>query len=84
MSGVQATFVPQTVAEQVRDLIAAAFDAEPGYGPTLLEEWFDDRQWTVAWEHRDDWPYGISDHVTPPRGVWLEAINHYSIAIYPR
>ncbi|MFI6889127.1 hypothetical protein [Streptosporangium canum] len=84
-------------AEQVRDAIAALFGVDPAYGPTLMEEGWDDVTGRViVWEGDPyAWPqyvpYGGTDWesghefspIKLPDGVRIEAINHYSIAVYP-
>lgn len=79
------TRISRTAAEQVRDLIAARFGADPRYAPTLMEEGWDGHQWVIAWEEGpDEWAYQATYLVEPPAGTFLEAINHYSVAICGR
>lgn len=68
-------------AEAVVARIAEVFGADPKYGPELLEDW-DGHRWVVMWEKGPfEWTYGASSKVDVP-GVWVEAINHYSVAIH--
>ncbi|MER6176675.1 hypothetical protein [Streptosporangium sp. NPDC001681] len=89
--------VTDAQAEQVRKAIAIAFDAHPDYEPTLMEEGWDDRTGRVIdWVNcHFEWSYYVPDGgidwesghefppITLPDGVRIEAINHYSIAVYP-
>jgi hypothetical protein len=70
-------------ARQARDDIAGAFLHEPGYGPHLMEEGFDDRQWTIVWEEGapDEWTNRLDGRVAAPAGTYFEAVNHLQLAI---
>lgn len=83
--------ITEAQAEQVRLAIANLFGADP----VLMEEGWDDVDGRViAWEGDPyNWPqyvpYGGTDWesgyefppIELPGGVWIEAINHYSVAV---
>lgn len=71
-------------AQQARDDIAAAFPHEPGYGPRLMEEGFDGRQWTIVWEEGapDGWMDRLDGRVAAPAGTYFGEVNHLQLAIY--
>jgi hypothetical protein len=89
--------VTEAQAEQVRKAIANVFSADPDYEPRLMEEDWDDYSGRIiAWE--EGAPYGWTHYVpdggtdwesgqefppmTLPKGVRIEAINHYSVAVF--
>ncbi|MER6828807.1 hypothetical protein ABT352_22695 [Streptosporangium sp. NPDC000563] len=62
--------------------IATEFKAHPDYGPRLMEEGFDDRQWTIVWEEGpEEWAYHAGDRVTAPAGTFLEPVSYYVLAV---
>lgn len=68
--------------EQLVTDIAAAFGAEPGYGPLLMEEGFDDRQWTIVWEEGpEEWAYYAGDRVAAPAGTFLEPATYCVLTV---
>ncbi|MEU4406279.1 hypothetical protein AB0F88_17290 [Streptosporangium sp. NPDC023963] len=62
--------------------IATVFGAQPGYGPHLMEEGFDGRQWTIVWdEGPEEWAYRAGDLVAAPAGTFLEPVSYYVLAV---
>ncbi|MFI9553645.1 hypothetical protein [Nonomuraea endophytica] len=88
------TTVTDKVAEQVRDLIATTFAAQPGYGPQLMDaDWDDSPGRVVMWEYGPNgWTYTVPfggeleygpavPELRLPAGVWIDRINHYSVRV---
>ncbi|MFC7582523.1 hypothetical protein ACFQYP_00940 [Nonomuraea antimicrobica] len=90
------SIVIDEAAEQVRDLIAAVFDAQPDYGPQLKDaDWDDGAGRVIVWEYGPDgWTYVVPfggalefgpevPELSLPAGVWMDRINHYSVRVLP-
>ncbi|MEZ0076349.1 hypothetical protein [Planotetraspora sp. GP83] len=78
------TTVSPEDAEQVVAAIAAHFPHDPAYGPQLMEEDFDDRQWTIVWDEGPYcWALHASHRILAPAGVFLDAVREHTLGIYP-
>ncbi|MFC4060183.1 hypothetical protein ACFOWE_17905 [Planomonospora corallina] len=67
-------------AEQLVDDLTAAFGGRPG-DFVLMDEGFDDRQWTIVGEAFDEWTVRVEGRVTPPPGTFLEPVTYCQLAI---
>ncbi|GAA2657558.1 hypothetical protein [Nonomuraea recticatena] len=70
-------------AEKLVAQLAETYRAQPEYGPELMEEGFDDRQWTIVWEGGpEEWAYHASERIPAPAGTFLEPVNYCVLAIH--
>lgn len=81
--------VTREQAEQVLAAIIAHYAATPDWLPCLMEEGWDDRQWTIVWDNGPpEWAYEFGDVATEqgllPAGVWVESVNHLALSVNPR
>lgn len=70
-------------AERVRDQIAKLFGSAPDDAPTLMEEGFDGRQWTIVWGGggRDAWVLEAIQKIPAPPGCHLDAQTYSQLVI---
>lgn len=80
--------ISEKTATQVLESIRTKFDVDPEskYGPELIHNYESDyrtHEWAIIWEGPYDWDMVACFQVPIPDGIFLESINHWSVAIYP-
>lgn len=58
-------------------------DANAEYGPKVNENWFGPDRLIVGWEGGPfEWTYADLQDLAP-KGWYVEAVNHWAVALYP-
>jgi hypothetical protein len=80
--------VSQKDALQVFDNLCRHYDvAGSNYGPKLIQNYESDyntHEWAIVWEGPFEWDMELCFKIPVPPTVFVESINHWSVAIYQR
>jgi hypothetical protein len=79
--------ITEETAQQVYDALVAHYQVQDSkYGPELIHNYESDyntHEWAIVWEGPFEWDMELSFNIPLPPKVWVEPINHWSVAIYP-